>query len=584
MAFDAGLMAAEVYELNEVISGSRVEKIYQPSKDMIIITLKCEKKANGVEGARGETVRLCIDASASNPHLNLTSSNPENPAKPPMFCMLLRKHLSGAKLLFVKQLGFERAAELAFETRDEMGFLTQKYIIAEIMGKCSNIIFCNSEHRIAAAIKTVDFTTSKKRQVLPGMRYELPPAQEGKVSPLEEDEMSFKEKRRGSELPDEKFIMTCYYGFSPLIAREIAYRKEKLSDDLWLEFEKVTSNIKNNIFTPIAVSAPDGRPIEYSFIEIGQYGKDGISFAYKSFSELIDGFFSKKSENERIRQRSSDLLKLLTNAETRLNKKIALQEADLLACKDKEKYRQMGDLITANIYRLKSGMKSVELVNYYSEAMESVTVELDARSSPSQNAQKYYKKYNKSKSAEAALTKQLEISRAELEYIDTVFEALAKAESELDISEIRSELYNSGYASKMSGYADRKKLPAPKPKEFRTSGGYKVLCGKNNSQNDHLTFKMACKGDLWFHVKGCPGSHVVLFCDGAEPDAKDFTEAAQIAAVYSRAGEGQKVAVDYTRIKNIKKPPASKPGYVTYSTNYTAYVEPDKKLVDSLMI
>lgn len=584
MAFDAGLMAAVVHELDCTISNSRAEKIYQPSKDMIILALKCERKSDMPEGARGDSVRLCIDAGASNPRINLTAANPENPAKPPMFCMLLRKHLTGARIISVKQLGFERAAEIEFETRDEMGFLTRKYIIAEIMGKCSNIIFCNSERRVIASVKTVDFTTSHKRQVLPGMKYELPPMQEGKASPLEETEAIFKEKRLGSELPDDKFIMGNYYGLSPLIAREIAYRSAGDADMLWREFSRIADIIKGCTFTPIAVMSPDGKPIEYSFTEIGQYGRDGISVVRDSFSSLIDEFFSEKSKNERIRQRSADLLRLLTNAETRLNKKIALQSADLKACADKEKYRQMGDLITSNIYRLKTGMKSVELVNYYSDDMETVKVELDSRLTPAQNAQKYYKKYNKSKSAEIALTKQLEISRNELEYINTVFDSLTKAESESDLSEIRRELHGSGYASRMSGYTEQRKIPAPKPKEFLTSGGYKVLCGKNNSQNDYLTFKLAGKGDIWFHVKGCPGSHVVLFCGGEEPDAKDFTEAAQIAAVYSKAGEGQKVAVDYTRIKNIKKPPASKPGYVTYSTNYTAYVDPDKKTVESLSV
>ena len=494
--------------------------------------------------------------------------------------MLLRKHLTGARLSAARQLGFERAAEFEFETRDEMGFETKKYLIVEIMAKCSNLIFCDANRRITAALKTVDFSVSQKRQVLPGMRYELPPAQEGKISPFDETEQGFSKKRSESDLPDDRFIMTFYSGISPLVARELAFKARNTG--LWIAFSDLCSDIRCKRFVPVLIKDRSDKPIEYSFMTIGQYGKDATSVTLSSFSELIDGFYAKKSMGERIRQRSADILRLLTNAETRIRKKIAIQTADLEACAGKEKFRQTGDLITANLYRLKQGDKTVELVNYYSEEMETVKIELDTRLTPSQNAQKYYKKYAKSKSAEVALIRQLELSKAELQYIDTVFDSLTKAETEADLAEIRRELHSSGYASKMKSYSEQKKIPHSKPMEFLTSGGYRVLCGKNNSQNDELTFKLASKGDLWFHVKGIPGSHVVLFCDGEEPDAKDFTEAATIAAVYSKAPEGQKVEVDYTRIKNIKKPPASKPGFVTYQTNYSAYVDPNEKLVSSL--
>ncbi len=578
MAFDAGLMAAVTNELESRLAGARIEKIYQPSRDMIIFTLKCRQN----DGGQRESVRLLLDAGASNPRICLTSANPENPVTAPMFCMLLRKHLGSARLSGVRQLGFERAAEFEFDTHDEMGFETKKYIIIEIMAKCSNLIFCDADHRITAVLKPVDFSLSQKRQLLPGMKYELPPVQEGKISPFEENEQGFKSKRAASELPDDRFIMSNYCGISPLVARELAYRSERSErsgdSDLWGEFSKLCAVIKEKRFTPVLVTDKSGKPIEYSFIPIGQYENEADTSVLSSFSELIDSYFSKKSAAERIHQRSSDILKLLTNAETRIKKKIAIQTADLESCKKKDRFKQIGELITANLYRLKQGDRTAELVNYYSEDMETVKIELDARLTPAQNAQQYFKKYNKSKSAEAALSCQLELAKAELNYIDTVFDSLSKAETEADLAEIRKELYTSGYASKMKSYSEQKKMPKSKPMEFVTSGGYRLLCGKNNSQNDELTFKLASKGDLWFHVKGIPGSHVVLFCNGEEPDAKDFTEAATVAAVYSKAKRGQKVEVDYTRIKNIKKPPASKPGFVTYQTNYSAYVDADEKL------
>lgn len=579
MAFDAGFVAAVVDELNRTVIGARIERVTQPGKDSIILQLHCDRAAVDIR----ESQRLLFDAGSNNPRIGFTENSFENPKVAPMFCMLLRKHLNGAKILSVKQLGFERAVEIAVESHDELGFPCTKYLISETMGKCSNLMFLGQDYRIISALKLVDFSTSQKRQILPGILYELPPLQTGKVSPIGADREKFLRDYAESSAAPDKFIMSHYLGISPLLAREIAFRAQGGDGNaLYEAFSGIYRAVEEKRFTPVLLrDASTGAPVEYSFTEIGQYGDKVRTEVCRHFSNLTDEYFGAKTRMEHIRQRSSDILRLLTNAETRLTKKIALQTHDLEACAEKEEWRIAGDLITANIYRLSHGMSLARLENYYSPDGELKEIPLDSRLTPAQNAQRYYKKYSKAKTAETALTHQLALAREELDYIATVFDALARAENETDLAEIRRELYEAGFASKMKGYKPVKPT-APKPMEFRTSGGFRVLCGKNNAQNDHLTHKLAGKNDIWFHIHGCPGSHAVLFCGTEEPSETDYTEAATIAAVYSKAPRGQKVAVDYTRARNVKKPPASKPGYVTYSTNFSAYVTADEALAQRL--
>ncbi len=577
MAFDAGFTAAVLQEIAAGAVGARIEKIFQPSKESVLLILRGERTDEG----KGQTLRLLIDAGTANPRMGFADPEFDNPKVPPMFCMLLRKHLSGARITSVRQLGFERAAEFAFEGRDELGYLSQKYIYAEIMGKFSNLIFCDSDRRVLAAVHTQDLSGGSKRPILPGISYTPPPPQEGKISPLDETRDGFLTAREGSELPDGKFLMSRYAGLSPLIAREIAFAADGDPESLWQGFSEIVRRVREGDFIPTLLVTPEGAPTDYTFLPVRQYGSAVLCRPCESFSRLLETFFAERSRNERIRQRASDVLRLLTAAESRLTKKLAAQEADLLACREKESFRLAGDLITANIYRLKRGITEASLPDYSQADGPLVTVTLDGRLTPAQNAQRYYKKYNKCKSAELHLTEQMDKAREELRYLDTVFDALTRAETENDLSEIRRELYESGYASRMKHYTAAK-LPAPKPLTFTTSGGWKLLVGKNNSQNDYITHKVAGKNDLWFHVKGMPGSHVILLCDGAEPDALDFTEAATVAAVYSKAPVGQKVAVDYTRVRNLKKPPASKPGFVTFSQNYSAYVTPDREVAERL--
>ena len=571
MAFDAAFTSAIACELEELCVGARVEKLFQPSRDSLILNLRLDRERAG-DGAQNR--RLLIDCGTTSPRISFTENEFENPKTPPMFCMLLRKHLSSARITGIKQLGFERVIELEFESRDELGYLSNKYIYAELMGKFSNLIFCDANTRVVSALHLTDLSAGVKRPLITGITYELPPPQEGKISPLNETAERFMDSLIESGMTHAKYLQNRYLGLSPLVCRELSFRANGSNEKLCNEFFDLVRRIEEHDFTPTLVKAPDGKPLEYSFMPIGQYENGGISEECESFSKLIDGFFAERSRNERIKQRASDILKLLTNAESRLTKRISLQEDELSSCADKELYKRNGDLITANLYLLKRGMTEVTVTDYYDEECPQVTLTLDSRLSPSQNAQRYYKKYNKCKSAETHLREQIDKGREELRYLDTVFDSLTRAETENDLNEIRRELYESGYASRMKNYTAAK-MTAPKPLEFRTSGGWRVLCGKNNAQNDYITHKVAGKGDIWFHIKDYPGSHVVLLCDGAEPDARDFTEAATVAAVYSKAPTGQRVTVDYTRIKNIKKPPASKPGYVTFSSNYSAYVVND---------
>ncbi len=581
MAFDAvmlRLIANEISSYGEL----KIEKIYQPSNDEIVLMLHSQIK----------NVRLLINAGSNCPRINLTASQSENPQKAPMLCMLLRKHLSGGKITSVACPTLERVCQIEIEAYDEMGFKVKKYLICEIMGKFSNLILTDADKKILALLKTVDFSTSEKRQLIVGMRYEMPPRQD-KLNTLclTKEQIENAIDNAPKEAKCDKFILSTFSGIASSTARQIAFNSSKSTDVALLNVEKQTlvdeifnfsEKIRSNDFKPVLVLDKEKNIFEFTYIPLEYLGTSYENKECESFSELIDLYFTKKSQGERMRQKSQDIFRLLTNAEARINKKIALQTEELAQCEESEKYRIMADLIIANLHMIKKGERVARVVNYYDESCPTIEIPLDEKLSPSQNAQRYYKKYNKLKKAKIELTKQIELARAELAYIHTVLDALAKAEKESDLNQIRDELYHSGYASKMKNYNASKQGP-PQPLKFKTTGGYTVLCGKNNVQNDYITTKLAEKSDWWFHVKNMPGSHVLMQCHGEEPSELDFTEAAEIAAFYSRA-EGNNIAVDYTYAKNVKKPAGSKPGFVIYHVNWTAYVTPNEKKIESLKI
>ncbi len=578
MAFDAGMLRFILHEIECELKDGKVEKIHEPVSGEIVFQIK-------KDGVR----RLLINAGSSAPRICITDEKTENPANPPMFCMLLRKHLSGGRLAEAVQEGFERVARFTFDVYDEMGYPTKRHIFAEIMGKYSNIILTDEERKILGATRIVDFSQSIKRQVLPGMKYELPPPQD-KCDLMTADRaeilrlMDSSDKDRGAA----KFITSSFLGISSGNAAQIAYEASGDADSTVAEcgdglvdaisaFADILRGYKGK---PYLTRNADGVPVDFSFVSQRRYGRDFTEEICDSFGELVTKFYRERAREERLRQGGADIIKLLTSAEARIDRKRAAQTEELLASEEAETFRLYGDLITANIYRLKKGYDTAEVEDY--NTGETVRIPLDTRLPPAANAQKYYKKYSKAKTAGEMLRRMLEESARELEYLASVRDALTRADSERELSEIRQELRQSGYGSRMKA-GKEKKNPAPTVLRFETSGGYEVLCGKNNIANEHITFRLAERDDWWFHVKNMPGSHVVMRCDpDDDPPERDFTEAATIAAVYSRAADGASVPVDYTKVRYVKKPPASKPGFVTYSKNWQALVTPDEGLVRSL--
>ena len=574
MAFDAGMLACVIAEIKKTALGARVEKVFQPERDEIVLQMR------SFEGGR----RLLINAGSNNPRVSFTEAQRENPMSPPMLCMLLRKHLQGAKLTDVCQEGFERVVSFVFETRDEMGFACTRRLVAEVMGKYSNLMFTDENGKVLSVLRPVDFTTSGRRQVLPGMQYELPPRQD-KQNPLEETEAGFISRLAsvGPEASCDRLFSNAYMGISATVSRELAFRANGSLDltlgqsdhsRLQAVFFDLIQSIREERFSPCMVL--DGeKPVEYAFCELTHYGNLTVR-PFESVSQLLDAFFGTRDREIHIKQRASDVLHILTAADARIRKKLELQRGELADCDKGAEYKKHADLITANLYQLSRGMTRAELTDYedYRDdgSYGTCVIELDSRLSPAANAQRLYKKYAKSKTAKVELSKQIELGEIELRYLDSVFDALSHAETASDLSEIREELFRSGYASRMKHYTASRKSSAPVVAEFRTTNGYRVLCGKNNLQNEYITHKLASKNDYWFHVKNLPGSHTVMLCNGEEPPECDFTDAAEIAAAFSKGSDGQNVEVDYTLVRNVKKPAGGKPGLVIYHTNWSCIV------------
>ncbi len=570
MAFDACMMRAALSELRAEFPEARVDKVLQPQNDEIDLVIHHART----------TRRLVFNVGPNAPRLQLSDVAKENPLKAPMLCMLLRKLIGGARIIAVEQVDFDRIARLTLSCLDEMGFPTTRHIICEIMGKYANFILTDAEDKIITAMKIIDFAASTVRQVLPGLKYQQP-SMPDKRSPLVIDRDFFYSRLSAfdRERTVEKFITATYGGIATQIAHELCYRTtgdidvplaHVDADRLYNVFEEWQTVLVTENYTPTVAIDKDGKPVDYSYMDITYLG-DGVKYRkFDCISDLFDMYFAERDRMEKVHQRAHDLFTLVNNAIARTERKLAIQREALRDSERGEEYKRKGDLITANLYRLKKGMTSFTAVDYYDESCPEVTVELDERLTPAANAQRMYKLYNKAKKAKEVLTEQIAIWEAELVYLDSVRTFLGRAETEEDLLEIRDELYRSGYASRMKGYKPPKQLKA-RPMRFTTTDGRTLLVGRNNLQNDHLTFKVASKDDLWFHVKGIPGSHVILVTDGEEPTDRDYTEAASIAAYYSKA-TGDLVAVDYTRVKNIKKPQGSKPGFVTYKTNFTAYV------------
>ncbi|MBR2930655.1 MAG: NFACT family protein [Clostridia bacterium] len=572
MAFDACMMRAVLGEFSRELPDAKIEKVLEPQSCEIDLVLKSGRRQR----------RLVFNVGPNAPRLQLSDVQKENPLKAPMFCMLLRKYLLGARIVGSEQLGFDRIAVFTVACYDEMGFPTTKKIICEIMGKYANLIITDSSDKVLGAMKIIDFAASTIRQVLPGLKYQIPACPD-RISPIDATRaefLSFFDSFSG-ERTAEKFITSTFSGISTQVAHELVFRTAGAIDvsardidrerfcSVFFEWQDL---LLSERYEPTVVIDKEGKPVDYCYMDITYLGDSVSKKHYASLAEMFDDYYAERDRLERIRHRAKDIVTLVSNAKARTERKLAIQREALRESARGEEYKRKGDLITANIYMLSRGMTSFDTVDYYDENCPTVTVELDSRLSPSANAQRMYKLYNKAKTAKEVLTSQISLWEKELEYLDSVEGFISRAACEEDLVLLRDELYRSGYASRMKSYQPAKQLKA-KPMRFVTSGGYPVLVGRNNIQNDQLTFKIAEKTDIWFHTKDIPGSHVIMQTGGEEPSAEDYTEAAAIAAYYSKA-TSDLVAVDYTEVKNIKKPQGSKPGFVTYKTNYTAFVKP----------
>lgn len=581
MALDGITLGLIKNELKSYITGSKIEKVHQPSKNELVLILR----------TRNGGYRLYLSCDGQSPRVHLSRYNLENPKVPPMLCMLLRKRLCGATLSDITQVGNDRIIIFEFDGTTEIGDKTKYYLICEIMGQRSNIILCDIDYKIIDAVKRIDEEKSSVREILPGLKYELPPLQE-KCNIISDSATDILNKILSHpEKMLSKAILECVEGFSPIVGREIAYRtvfgdkqvgllleieKERLENEINI----IKDEIVNNKSFTMLVSA-DGVPFDFSFTSIRQYGTTLNKKEYDSVSELLDDFYFEKDKINRTKRKAADLFRLLNSAVERTARKINNRKSELLKSENREEIRIFAELITANQYRLTEKASVYRLENYY-DNNNIIEIPVNPALTAQQNAQRYFKEYKKAVNAEKLLHNLIEEGEQELVYLDTVLDNLSRADSEREISEIRDELEQGGYLKIKKGSKIKKEKPL-KPLEFMSSDGFRILVGRNNIQNDILTLKTSMNYDMWLHVQKYAGSHTVIICDKKEITETSIFEAACIAAYHSKAKDSSSVAVDYTLIKNVKKPTGAKPGKVIYNTYNTIYVTPDKALVEKLI-
>ena len=572
MAFDAYFLTAVLSELKEKTLGARVEKIHQPSRDTVVMLLR---------GNLGRE-KLLIAANPAAPRLHLTTANPENPEQPPMFCMLLRKHLSGARLAEISQLPMERCVTFSFDCIDELGDPVQKKLVVELMGRTCNIYLLGSDDRILDCLRRVGLDETA-RAALPGLKYQLPnPVEKQDPIGLEKEDYVNLLEKPGADLICDR-LMDHLGGLSPLICREAALFAAGDTDarveggDLAVIAEKLYLFFREHLHHPAPwfYAQSDGTPKQFAFCPIRQYGTCQQA---DSFTALLDSYYTLRDKKDAMRQKSQGLRKTVSNLCQRLKRKMAIQEKELTATFDRERLRQLGDIVTANIHKIQRGQPTLEAEDFYDIDMKTITIPLSVTLSPQQNAAKYYKDYARMKTAEKELTHQLELGEQELGYLESVLEELERADSEQALEEIRQELQAGGYV-RPDGNKKRMKQGKLPPLRFESTDGYPIYVGRNNRQNDELTFKLARKDDLWLHAQKVHGSHVIISCGGTTPPDNTITQAAQLAAYYAEKQSGQNLPVDVTPVKQVKKIPGGKPGMVIYHTYKTVIVNPYPDIV-----
>ena len=571
MAFDAYFLTAVLEEVRQSCIGARVDKIHQPSRDTLILHLR----------GRESREKLLFAANPTAPRLHLTSASPENPAEPPMFCMLLRKHLLGAKLAEITQPPMERAATFTFDCTDEMGFPVRKKLVAELMGRTCNLYLLGPDGRILDCLRRIGLDETARRPALPGLNYQQPEPVK-KENPLTLESYVNLLKEPGADILSDR-LMDALGGLSPLVCREAALFAagstdarissldvEKTADKLGLFFHEHLNHPRPYVYTLV-----DGTPKQYAFCPIRQYG--GCQEA-SSFGTLLDSFYTVRDRKDAMRQKSQAVRKTVQNLCARLTRKMALQEKELEATYDRERLRQLGDILTANIHRITKGQTKITCEDFYDENMAPVEISISPILSPQQNAAKFYKDYARMKNAEKELTHQLTLGETELSYLKSVLDELNRAQTDAELEEIKQELQEQGYL-RPEGNRKRPRQGKLSPMRFVSTDGYPIYVGRNNRQNEELTFRLARKDDIWCHASKVHGSHVIISCGGATPPDDTITQAAQLAAYYSETGDGQNVPVDVTAVKQVKKIPGGKPGMVIYHTYKTVIANPYPDIV-----
>ncbi|WP_019678312.1 Rqc2 family fibronectin-binding protein [Ruminococcus flavefaciens] len=583
MALDGAFLYAVKKELLPLIGG-RVEKVHQPSREEIIISIR----------TRSGSRRLYISANAGSARVHITENSVDNPQTPPMFCMLLRKRLGSGKLVDIRQDGLERILFLDFECVNEIGDIVTVTLACEIMGRCSNLIIISEEGKVIDSIKRVDEDMSRERMVLPGMKYTLPP-RDDRLNFLTAEADEIKARLASADTKElSKTLIRIFEGISPILAREWAFfagrgvhiESDSITEDqldrLLFTIKRTREQLINGECCFSAVSDKEGQLKDFSFVRLSQFGTLMYTKELSGASELLDYFYSERDRSLRTKQRANDLFKLLMNLTERTSRRISVQRDELTACAEKDRAKLCGDLISANMYRIQKGDSSVTVENFYDDSCPQMTIELDVRKTPAQNAQHYYSEYKKCVTAEEKLTEQISRGEEELQYLESVFDALTRASSENDIIQLRLELREQGYVRYAGGKAKPPKaLP---PIEYKSSDGFTILVGRNNKQNDQLSLKFAEKSDIWLHTQLITGSHVLILTDGETPPDRTIEEAAVIAAVNSSGRGSGQVPVDYCLARYVKKPSGAKPGKVIFTNYKTAFVKPDAELEQSLRV
>ncbi len=572
MPLDSVTVSALTSELRAQIVGGKIDKVQQPERDTVLLSIRSPLG----------NVRLAICGGVGNARVHLTDAKYENPAQPPMFCMLLRKHLVGARISALHQPERERIIIFELDGYDEMGLAVKKQLVVEMIGRGTNIILVSGEGIIIDCLRRVDAEMSAIRQVLPGLIYRLP------ISQTKPDFFAVSgEQRReiwnsydGQRAP-EKWLLDSFSCLSPIICREIVHRCYGDTDNLPVAMDAMAETVLKGEFEPYMLIS-GGKPKDFSFMRISQYGSEMEGERFGSFSELLDAFYTRRSQAEDLHRRTQSLRKTVKTARDRVHRKLELQREELRKTAKRDEKRRWADLITANLYRAKNGADSMTVEDFYEEDYPSVTIPLDRLKTPQQNAAAYYKEYTKAKTAERYLTALIAENSRDEEYLSSVLDEIDRVKSESDIADIRRELTETGYVKARKNERKQQRVKESAPLSYMSSGGYEILVGRSNTQNDRLTLKTAHKGDIWLHTQKIHGSHVIIRCAGEEVDETTLAEAASLAALHSQASAGGKVSVDYTRVKFVKKPQGSLPGMVIYTDYSTILAEADEALADKL--